>query len=188
MFKGIVQGRGVIKSISKSPESQRHGVVFPKEIIQDVDVDTVMLVNGVSLTVVRIQGDVVYFDLDHDRALATSTLDNLEEGEYVNLEIHPNFGEVIGRGGLTGIIQGTAHITQIEKGNDGFSISIDIPKSLTDSLMVNDDIGINGISSSIKEKSDNIITLHYPHELLQNTNLAMLAEGRKVNVEIINEW
>lgn len=30
MFKGIVQGTGIIKKISKNDETQRHGIIFPK--------------------------------------------------------------------------------------------------------------------------------------------------------------
>ncbi|AUI85414.1 hypothetical protein BS333_02905 [Vibrio azureus] len=188
MFKGIIQGCGVIKSISKSQDGQRHGIVFPEGMIQSIEKDTVMLVNGVSLTVVRIAGDVVYFDLDLDRALGATTLGDLKEGDQVNLEIHPEFGEIIGRGALTGNIQGTALVTQVEENDNGFSVSIDIPQTLSDNLAVKGDIGIDGVSSCIQDKSDNVITLHYPRDLLPNTNFAMLTKGAKVNVETLSEW
>ncbi|PSV52522.1 hypothetical protein C9J45_11540 [Photobacterium sp. GB-1] len=186
MFRGIVQGRGVIKSISKSEDSQRHGIVFPGGMLELVDIDTVMLVNGCSLTVVRILNDTVYFDID--QALGTTTFESLKEGDQVNLEIHPKFGEVVGRGGLTGNIKSTALVTGVEEDEAGFSVFIDIPKSLSENLMVQDDIGIDGVSSPITDMSNSVITLHYPRDLLANTNLAMLKKDVKVNVEILNEW
>lgn len=91
---------GTIKKISKSDDRQRHGIIFPKNILQSVEVNSVMLVNGCSLTVVRITGNVVYFDID--QALNTTTFDWLDVGSKVNLEIHPKFGVTVGRGGLTG--------------------------------------------------------------------------------------
>ncbi|PSV18930.1 hypothetical protein C0W44_17250 [Photobacterium leiognathi subsp. mandapamensis] len=186
MFRGIVQGCGVIRSISKSEDSQRHGIIFPEDMLQLVDVDTVMLVNGCSLTVVRILGDMVYFDID--QALGTTTFDGLKEGDQVNLEIHPKFGEVVGRGGLTGNIKGTALVTAIEENEAGFSVLIDIPKGLAENLTVQDDIGIDGISLPITDMSDSLITLNYSRDLLANTNIASLAKDVKVNVEILNEW
>ncbi|OBU18133.1 hypothetical protein [Photobacterium aquimaris] len=186
MFRGIVQGRGVIKSISKSEDSQRQGIVFPEDILKLVDVDTVMLVNGCSLTVVRILNDTVYFDID--QALGTTTFDKLKEGDQVNLEVHPKFGEVVGRGGLTGNIKGTASIVEVEDNEVGLSVLIDIPKALAENLTVQDDIGINGISSSIISMSNSVITLHYPRDLFVKTNLATFSKDMKVNVEILNEW
>ncbi|PAJ71791.1 hypothetical protein CJF42_24830 [Pseudoalteromonas sp. NBT06-2] len=186
MFKGIVQGVGTIKKISKSDDRQRHGIIFPKNILQSVEVNSVMLVNGCSLTVVRITGNVVYFDID--QALNTTTFDWLDVGSKVNLEIHPKFGVTVGRGGLTGQIKGIANINNIIKEDDYFQVFIDIPKSLTDNISERDDIGINGISTCIDTMSDSIACINYPLDLLSSTNLSMLEKDSVVNVEILNEW
>ncbi|WP_318476188.1 hypothetical protein [Photobacterium leiognathi] len=186
MFRGIVQDRGVIRTISKSEDSQRHGIIFSEGMLQLVNVGTVMLVNGCSLTVASVLNDMVYFDID--QALVTTTFDGLEEGDQVNLEIHPKFGEVVGRGGLIGNIKGTALVTAVEENEAGFSVLIDIPERVAENLTVEEEIGIDGISSCITDMSESVITLHYPRDLLANTNIASLAKDVKVNVEILNEW
>lgn len=186
MFKGIAQATGIIKKISKNNDSQRHGITFPKNVLDLVEKNTVMLVNGCSLTVARITGDVVYFDID--QALKTTTFDSLEVDDKVNLEIHPKFGVTVGRGGLTGNIKGVAIVDNITEEEDFLKVYIHIPKTLTDNISTKDYIGINGISNSIEEISGDIISINYPENLFNTTNLSTLRKHSPVNVEILNEW
>ncbi|MCD9475389.1 hypothetical protein [Photobacterium phosphoreum] len=186
MFKGIVQGTGIIKKISKNDETQRHGIIFPKNVLDLVEKNTVMLLNGCSVTVVRITGDVVYFDID--QALKTTTFDSLDVGNHVNLEIHPKFGVTVGRGGLTGKIKGVAIVEDIIEAGNCLKVYINIPKTLTENISERDDIGINGMSSYIEEISGDIICISYNKDLFNTTNLNTLTKNSPVNVEILNEW
>ena len=186
MFKGIVQGTGIIKKISKNDGTQRHGITFPKNILDLVGKDTVMLVNGCSLTVVRITDDTVYFDID--QPLNTTTFDSLEIGDKVNLEVHPKFGVTVGRGGLTGKIKGVAIVEDITEAGSFLKFYINIPKNLTENISEKDDIGINGMSSYIEEISGDIICINYNKDLFNTTNLNTLTKSSPVNVEILNEW
>ncbi|OBU13913.1 hypothetical protein AYY19_07430 [Photobacterium aquimaris] len=189
MFKGIVHGTGIIKKISKNDDTQRHGITFQKNILDLVAKDTVMLVNGCSLTVVRITGDIVYFDID--QALNTTTFDSLEIGDKVNLELRPEFGSLLGKGALTGNIKGVATVDNVTEEEDLLKVYIEIPKNLTKNISAEDHIGINGVSNSIEEVSNDIICINYPKNLSITTNLSTLEAGSKVNVETLNvsnEW
>ncbi|WP_305846232.1 hypothetical protein [Photobacterium kishitanii] len=189
MFKGIVQGAGIIKKISKNDDTQRHGITFPKDILESVEKGTVMLVNGCSLTVVRISGDVVYFDID--QAINTTTFKELEVGNKVNLEVRPEFGSLLGKGALTGNIKGVATVDNITEEEDRLKVYIKIPKDLIENILSEDHIGINGVSHSIEEISDDIIFINYPKNLSITTNLGTLEKGSDVNVETLNvsnEW
>ena len=95
MFTGIVQGMGKITDITQpSPDFRTHTVELPPEIADNLQTGASVANNGCCLTITRIDGNKVSFDL-MDETLRKTNLGSLKVGDRVNLERPARFGDEI---------------------------------------------------------------------------------------------
>ena len=93
MFTGIVQGMGKITDIAQpSPDFRTHTVELPPEIADNLQTGASVANNGCCLTITRIDGNKVSFDL-MDETLRKTNLGSLKVGDSVNLERAARFGD-----------------------------------------------------------------------------------------------
>lgn len=81
MFTGIVQGMGKITDIAQpSPDFRTHTVELPPEIADNLQTGASVANNGCCLTITRIDGNKVSFDL-MDETLRKTNLGSLKVGD-----------------------------------------------------------------------------------------------------------
>lgn len=186
MFTGIIQGFFPISAIEQQSGLTAITVELNKELINGVEIGASVAVNGVCLTVTAIDAKgLLSFDIIEQTQNMTN-LKYLELGDMVNIERSLTFGDEIGGHLLSGHIDGTAKITQIEKPVNNFVITILPPKELSPYLFSKGFIGLNGASLTIAEKNNATgeVDVHLIPETLRLTTFKQVHVGDYLNVEI----
>jgi len=165
MFTGIVQGTAPVVSIDEKSNFRTHIVKFPQELLPDLELGASVAHNGCCLTVTKVEGDLVSFDLMKE-TLRITNLGDVTVGSVVNLERAAKFNDEIGGHLMSGHIICTAEIVKILTSENNRQIWFKMPNpELMKYVLHKGFIGIDGIS-------------------LQRTTLGVKRLGDKVNIEI----
>ncbi|CDG21232.1 Riboflavin synthase alpha chain [Xenorhabdus poinarii G6] len=184
MFTGIVQGKAPIVAIDEKTHFRTHVVKFPAELLSGIETGASVSHNGCCLTVTKIDGDLISFDLMKE-TLRLTNLGELKTGDLVNLERAAKFGDEIGGHLMSGHIMTTAEIAKIFTSENNHEIWFRIhDKSLMKYILHKGFIGIDGISLTIGDVVNNRFSVHLIPETLARTTLGKKRLGEKVNIEI----
>jgi riboflavin synthase len=116
--------------------------------------------------------------------LRVTNLGLLSKGDKVNFERAARFGDEIGGHQMSGHILCMATITRIIRSENNRQIWFEIPQEYTGYIFTKGYIGIDGISLTIGEVSDNQFCVNLIPETLERTNMGFRAEQDQVNIEI----
>lgn len=184
MFTGIVQGTAPVVSIDEKSNFRTHIVKFPQELLPDLELGASVAHNGCCLTVTKVEGDLVSFDLMKE-TLRITNLGDVTVGSVVNLERAAKFNDEIGGHLMSGHIICTAEIVKILTSENNRQIWFKMPDpELMKYVLHKGFIGIDGISLTIGEVTKSRFCVHLIPETLQRTTLGVKRLGDKVNIEI----
>ncbi|MDX7988196.1 riboflavin synthase subunit alpha [Xenorhabdus sp. 12] len=184
MFTGIVQGKAPIVAIEEKTHFRIHTVKFPAELLPGIETGASVSHNGCCLTVTKIDGDLVSFDLMKE-TLRLTNLGELKVGDIVNLERAAKFGDEIGGHLMSGHIITTAEIAKIFTSENNHEIWFRVhDKQLMKYILHKGFIGIDGISLTIGDVVNNRFCVHLIPETLERTTLGKKRLGAKINIEI----
>ncbi|MEX0446657.1 riboflavin synthase subunit alpha [Xenorhabdus sp. SGI246] len=184
MFTGIVQGKAPIVAIEEKTHFRTHVVKFPPELLPEIETGASVSHNGCCLTVTKIDGDLISFDLMKE-TLRLTNLGELKVGDLVNLERAAKFGDEIGGHLMSGHVITTAEIAKIFTSENNHEIWFRIyDKQLMKYILHKGFIGIDGISLTIGDVVNNRFCVHLIPETLERTTLGKKRIGQKVNIEI----
>ncbi|MDU7480706.1 MAG: riboflavin synthase subunit alpha [Hafnia alvei] len=184
MFTGIVQGTAPVVSIDEKSNFRTHVVKFPQELLPDLELGASVAHNGCCLTVTKVEGDMVSFDLMKE-TLRITNLGDVTVGSVVNLERAAKFSDEIGGHLMSGHIICTAEIVKILTSENNRQIWFKMPNpELMKYVLHKGFIGIDGISLTIGEVTKSRFCVHLIPETLQRTTLGVKRLGDKVNIEI----
>lgn len=170
MFTGIVQKveKGFLEG---------NYLKFPRT--WDIELGESVSVNGVCLTVMKLNRDFYYFELGE----ITKRTTNLSKAKLFNLEKALKVGDRLNGHFVTGHVDGMIRITRIEKTGNTAYFHFQIPEE-TWAIVEKGSIALNGISLTIAGKSlDTFFVQVIPHTY-ETTNLRFLKPGDMVNYEI----
>ena len=184
MFTGIVQGTAPVVSIDEKSNFRTHIVKFPQALLPDLELGASVAHNGCCLTVTKVEGDLVSFDLMKE-TLRITNLGDVTVGSVVNLERAAKFNDEIGGHLMSGHIICTAEIVKILTSENNRQIWFKMPNpELMKYVLHKGFIGIDGISLTIGEVTKSRFCVHLIPETLQRTTLGVKRLGDKVNIEI----
>ncbi|ATF10175.1 riboflavin synthase [Candidatus Enterovibrio altilux] len=193
MFKGKIQAIGTIENIEKQPNLERHAIIFPDFLSKKMKIDTILAINGVSLTVAKVEQNIIFFDLTNEEALKLTTFSQLNIGYKVNIETTPEFGTLTGRYPLSGIITDVTNVEEIINTEGGQKMWLTAPIEKTEILANKKYIGIDGVSLLIEKIKDGHFSVNLDSDILQQTNIGYRKKEDKVNLEIpdcsdVGDW
>ena len=186
MFTGIIHGFYPISTLDKKEGLTSITVELEESLLAGIELGASVAVNGVCLTVTGIDAKgYLSFDIIEQTQMMTN-LKHLEQGDLVNIERSLTFGKEIGGHLLSGHVDGTAKITQIEKPINNFVITFLPPPELNRYLFVKGFVGLNGASLTIANKNNETgeIEVHLIPETLRLTTFHQALVGDELNVEI----
>ena len=183
MFTGIIQGTAEILAIEEKENFRTHRIRLPAPALEGLQPGASVAHNGCCLTVTQIEGDQVAFDLMRETLRATN-LGSLQVGERVNYERAARFGDEIGGHAMSGHILCTAEVVSVETSPNNHRIRFTLPETWSRYLFTKGYIGIDGISLTIGEVSENQFDVNLIPETLQRTNIGSRRVGDRVNIEI----
>jgi riboflavin synthase len=183
MFTGIVLGTAEIQCIHLGTDFKTHQLQFPPAWLQGLEIGASVAHNGCCLTVTRIEGQSVSFDLI-DETLKVTNLGQLQVGQRVNIERAARIGDEIGGHLMSGHVHGVCVITAIERSSDNVAIWFEVPTPWQAYLMPKGYIALDGVSLTVGTVKANRFCVHLIPETLNRTGFGMRQVGDWINFEI----
>ncbi len=184
MFTGLVEALGKVANVEMGNES----AVFTFGSVSFADqlnVGDSVSVNGTCLTVISIGSQSFAVDV-MIQTLKLTSLQNLKNGDPVNLERAALVSSRLGGHIVQGHIDGTGSIAQLAPGEKWLQMDIQFPGELMKYVVPQGSICIDGVSLTVGSVSDelNQITVWLIPETLAKTNLSAKKPGDLVNIEV----
>jgi riboflavin synthase len=183
MFTGIVQGTAELVSVEERNEFRTHVLVMSDNMRKGLEIGASVAHNGCCLTVTRIDGDRVSFDLMRE-TLRLTNLGSLDIGDRVNIERAARFGDEIGGHAMSGHVICMAELAEIDEAPDNRRLWFELPAMYARFLFEKGYIGIDGISLTIGEVQGARFCVNLIPETLARTTLSDRVPGDHVNIEI----
>lgn len=184
MFTGIVQGMAKVIAVDERQQFRTHTLEFPPALLCGLVTGASVAHNGCCLTVTKIDGQQVSFDLMQE-TLRLTNLAALQVGDYVNIERAASIGDEIGGHLMSGHIMLMADIAKIVTSENNRSIWFKVrEQSVMKYILPKGFIGVDGISLTVGETTCSRFSVHLIPETVQRTTLGNKKLGQKVNIEI----
>ena len=182
MYTGIVAGTAPVVEI-KDGEIIRSLIINLDGYLENLKIGASVALDGVCMTVVSIEDTCVKFDAIEE-TLTRTTLGNLEIGSMVNIERSLKMGDELGGHLISGHILMTVEIISRDERGEGVDFLIENTPESRPYVLENGFIGIDGMSLTIGEVTDDYFSLHIIPETLRVTTISNKKVGDKVNLEI----
>ncbi|MEZ9057888.1 riboflavin synthase subunit alpha [Vibrio pelagius] len=182
MFTGIVQGMATLVAIEKKEMFQTHVIELSDDMVEGLTIGASVAHNGCCLTVTKINGTQVSFDL-MQATLRLTNLGRLKKGDLVNVERAAKFGDEIGGHSMSGHITLVADIVDVIKTENNRTIWFELPQESMKYVLSKGYIGIDGCSLTIGEVEENRFSVHLIPETLNRTLFGSRQVGDQVNIE-----
>lgn len=183
MFTGIVQGMAEVVAIEKKELFQTHIVRLESALNSELTIGASVANNGCCLTVTKIEGDLVSFDLMQE-TLKLTNLGSLREGDVVNIERAARFGDEIGGHHMSGHIALTATITEVIDSENNRTVWFEIAPEFIKYVLPKGFIGLDGCSLTIGDVVENRFNVHLIPETMERTLFGRRQAGDCINVEV----
>ncbi len=183
MFTGIIQGTAEVVEIIEKKDFRTHTIRLPQEYLEGLRPGASVAHNGCCLTVVRIDGDLVSFDLMQE-TLRVTNLGELTVGDRINFERAARFGEEIGGHQMSGHIIAMAEVTRVLESENNLQIWFRVPAEISKYIFIKGYIGIDGISLTIGDVEGDEFNVNLIPETLERTNMAWRKPGDQINIEV----
>lgn len=179
MFTGIVETTGII---TKS-QAGRLGVRVPWEA-QDLCLGQSIAVDGCCLSIVKVQGHEIEFDLTPE-TLERTVFNLRKPKDSVNLERSLKLGESLDGHLVTGHVDVTGTIRSVKLMEDSVSkeVWIDVPYAFHIWLVEKGSVAVDGVSLTVNEIDKNGFSMAWIPHTLEITSLGIKQPGDQVNVE-----
>ena len=182
MFTGIVQKKGELTFVERDGEAGRIVIELDAPFNRSIALGESIAVNGVCLTVVECSGRSLSFDLLAE-TFNTTNLDQLMVGDPVNIEPALAMGDPLGGHWVTGHIDGTGHVVQIDQVDRDWTFTFKPPKALLPLLVMKGSIAIDGVSLTIAALEQETFSVCIIPHTYTHTNFSSFKVGDSVNLE-----
>jgi len=181
VFTGLVQSLGEVAATERSPD----GVVvrIRTGLAADLREGDSVAVNGICLTATEVAGAAFAAEVMNE-TLRRSSLQALEPGARVNLELPLRAGDRLGGHFVQGHVDGLGEVSELAP--DGFArrVRIEAEPELLRYIVHKGSIAVDGISLTVAEIDSRSFTVSLIPETLERTTLGAAAPGSKVNLEV----
>jgi riboflavin synthase len=180
MFTGIIETLGTIRKVVKDQDNIH--LTIKSEFTNELKIDQSIAHNGVCLTVINIKNNE-YTVTAIKETLDKTTIGNLSESNFVNLERGMKLGDRLDGHIVQGHVDQTATCIKIikEKGSTIFTFSYSpLHKNIT---IEKGSITVNGVSLTVVNSKKNEFSVAIIPYTLENTTFKYLTKGDIVNLE-----
>jgi len=181
VFTGLVADKAKVISIAIGSESaviQIESVLTP-----EIKVGDSVSINGTCLTAIELNSNSFKADV-MIQTLRVTSLGELSEGDFVNLELAIRADSRLGGHIVQGHVDGVGSVIENSPGEKWNKFVVRVPKNLSKYIVNQGSIAIDGVSLTVGEISDDLLTLWLIPETLERTNLAQKSSGDIVNIEV----
>lgn len=181
MFTGLVADKAKVISISRGSESAV--IQIESVLASEIKVGDSVSINGTCLTAIQLSSNTFKADV-MIQTLKVTSLGKLSEGDFVNLELATRADSRLGGHIVQGHVDGIGSVIENSPGEKWNKFVVRVPKNLSKYIVNQGSIAIDGVSLTVGEISDDLLTLWLIPETLDRTNLAQKSSGDIVNIEV----
>lgn len=182
MFSGIVEAVMPIKSSQELDNAYRVQIEKPSDF-NDIKLGDSIACDGVCLTVEAFDDHQMTF------ALAAETIKILQWnpekwlGKRINLERSLRFGDRIHGHLVSGHVDSLGTVKRADLEGESFFLDVQVADSILPYVWKKGSITLNGVSLTVNELNNNLVSVCLIPETLKRTNLGDVKVGSVVNVE-----
>ena len=170
MFTGLIESTGAVS---------RQDCELRIDSELECEIGDSIAVNGCCLTVARKEpGQLVFHTLAQ-----TLKLTNLGSAEFANLERALRIGDRLGGHMVSGHIDCTSDVLDIEARGEDHVVTIALPAEFATLIIDKGSIAVDGISLTVAELLDDCFRVHIIPHTWKATNLRSSQVGARVNLE-----
>lgn len=181
MFTGIIKEVGRVKSLKRGSSLTEIGI-SSKIIYQDANVSESIAVNGVCLTLIKKERDLLLFEAIKS-TLEDSNLKRLKIGEFVNLEPSLSVGDKLGGHFVLGHVDCEVKLRRFLRYAQWWQFELDLPPLFRKNIIENGSVAVEGISLTVKKILPKTLTVHIIPFTYEHTNLRYKKIGSWLNIE-----
>ncbi len=182
MFNGIVETIGTIEAIQTKNDC-KHFTLSSIKQFDDLKIDDSISVNGVCLTITRIENNTLEVTAVPE-TLRLTNLQFLSVGSLVNLERAMHFNSRISGHYMQGHVDGVGEILDIKKEGDALLVRISLPASLSQYVVNKGYITLDGMSITVIQAEPNSFTVTFIPHTQKITIVKQYSIGKKINIEV----
>jgi len=181
MFTGLIETTGEIKSVSFENKSAQIAV---QPVAGDFEckIGDSVAVDGVCLTIEKINGSVIFFRAVKE-TLSKTTLANAEISRRVNLERAMKADGRFGGHIVLGHIDATGKIERIINDGDSLLFFVSLDGEYSKYIVKKGSVALDGISLTVVDLTQNGFLLSIIPHTFKNTTLTLKKAGCPVNIE-----
>lgn len=181
MFTGIIFEQGTIQKSQLSPSGLKL-TVSVQNIPQNIRKGSSIAIDGICLTLLQKKKSTLSF-FAMNETLDKTQLGQKEKGDRVNVEYPLNAGDFISGHFVSGHIDALLTVKKCVRSPKGCSLTIFLPSSYAPSVIFKGSVALNGVSLTVSRLFSRSFVVSLIPITLQKTNLSLLREGDRVNVE-----
>ena len=192
MFTGIITDVGLVEIIQNNNDDIRLSIATSYDA-DSIAIGASIACSGVCLTVTE-KGEIAngetsknksWFSVDVSQETISCTLiDQWQKGDQINLERSLKFGDEMGGHIVKGHVDGIANIVNVQEIGDSWRYDVEIPNKYKPYLAEKGSISLNGISLTINEVNDNVVSVNIIPHTYEFTNINTLQKNSKLHFEI----
>ena len=181
MFTGLIEKVCSVRSVQHIAGSMKLTIDMG-EIASECNIGDSIAVNGVCLTISKLEGNLASFDVSVE-TIARTSLDKLNSSSKVNIERAMKANDRFGGHFVLGHIDGTAKIQAIEKQGEFVNIKFSAGSELLGMMLLKGSVSVDGISLTLANVSKEGFSVAVIPQTLKKTTLNNAKIGDYVNIE-----
>ena len=181
MFTGIVEERGIIRSLSMAGSSGKIRIQCRK-VLENTRIGDSIAVNGICLTVVSMTNDSFTADVMAE-TIRRSSLGQCRNGDSVNLERAMAADGRFGGHIVAGHVDDTGTVVSLEREENAVWVTIKAPPDILRYVVEKGSIAIDGISLTVAYVDDACFKVSIIPHTGEETTLLTRKAGDIVNLE-----
>ncbi len=177
MFTGIIEEVGTVLEAG-------HGFlrIGCRKVLEETALGDSIAINGVDLTVAKMDGESLHFNLMPE-TYRRSNLGDLDEGSAVNLERSLRLSTPLSGHMVRGVVEATGSLLSLTPEEDAVVARYAAPPDILRHTVVKGPIAIDGVSLTVIAKDSESFSVSLVQYTQENTNLVRRSIGEKVNLE-----
>ena len=183
MFTGIILATGRLVASAEKGGDLELGIDAAALGPGRLAVGDSVSVEGVCLTVTRLDGAVFYADVSRE-SLAKTTLGMLKDGARVNLEPSLRAGDPLGGHLVSGHVDAVGTLLSADEDARSWRLRFELPAPLMRYVAPKGSICVGGVSLTVNEVAGRRFDVNIIPHTREATTLGELREGAMVNIEI----
>jgi len=182
MFSGIIEKLAQVHEFEVSNDKSYIAIAMDNSDLLLKTGDSIAI-NGVCLTIVKIENHLFYYDLSPE-TLSLTSLKDLSVNDSVNIEYPLTLNKFISGHITTGHVDSIGIIKSLQKIIDSWEVVVEVKSDILKYIIHKGSITIDGVSLTVNKLDNNLVYLMIIPHTFENTIFKNYKIGQKVNIEV----